>query len=70
MNYIFLDTESTGASTVWDQVLEIGMVWTDEKLNIKEKWEMRSRIKDGIVPNLGALEVTGFSVKDLTQANH
>ena len=44
MNYIFLDTESSGSSTVWDQVLEIGMVWTDEKLNIKEKWEMRSRI--------------------------
>ena len=70
MNYIFLDTESTGASTVWDQVLEIGMVWTDENLNIKEKWEMRSRIKDGIVPNLGACEVTGFSVQDLTQSNH
>ncbi len=70
MNYIFLDTESTGSSTVWDQVLEIGMVWTDENLNIKEKWEMRSRIKDGIVPNLGALEVTGFSVNDLTQSNH
>ena len=70
MNYIFLDTESTGSSTVWDQVLEIGMVWTDENLNIKEKWEMRSRIKDGIVPNLGACEVTGFSVQDLTQSNH
>ena len=70
MNYIFLDTESSGSSTVWDQVLEIGMVWTDEKLNIKEKWEMRSRIKDGIVPNLGALEVTGFTVKDLTQSNN
>ena len=41
MNYIFLDCESSGASTVWDQVLEIGMVWTDENLNIKEKWEMR-----------------------------
>ena len=70
MNYIFLDTESTGSSTVWDQVLEIGMVWTDENLNIKEKWEMRSRIKDGIVPNLGACEVTGFSVQDLTQSNY
>ena len=49
---------------------EIAMVWTDENLNIKEKWEMRCRIKDGIVPNLGALRVTGFTVKDLTQSNH
>ena len=45
MNYIFLDTESTGASTVWDQVLEIGMVWTDENLNIKEKkWTTAFRL--------------------------
>ena len=46
------------------------MVRTDENLNIKEKWEMRCRIKDGTVPNLGALRVTGFTVKDLTQSNH
>ena len=70
MDYIFLDTESTGASTVWDHITEIAMIRTDTNLNIKDTWEMRCRIKDGVVPNLGALEVTNFTVKDLTQSNY
>ena len=70
MNYIFLDTESSGSSTAFDQVLEIGMVLTDEKLQEKERWSMRSRLKEGIIPNLGALNVTGFTVKDLTTVNN
>ena len=70
MNYIFLDTETTGSSTAFDQVLEIGMILTDDTLQEKERWSMRSRIKEGIIPNLGALNVTGFTVKDLTQSNH
>ena len=70
MDYIFIDTESTGSSTVWDHITEIGMIRTDSNLNIKDTWEMRCRIKDGVVPNLGALEITNFSVKDLTQSNY
>ena len=70
MDYIFIDTESTGSSTVWDHITEIGMIRTDSNLNIKDTWEMRCRIKDGVVPNLGALEVTNFTVKDLTQSNY
>lgn len=69
MNYIWLDTESSGSSTAFDQILEVGMVLTDDKLQEKERWSMRSRLKEGIIPNLGALNVTGFTVKDLTQTN-
>ena len=69
MNYIWLDTESSGSSTAFDQILEVGMVLTDDKLQEKERWFMRSRLKEGIIPNLGALNVTGFTVKDLTQTN-
>ena len=70
MDYIFIDTESTGSSTVWDHITEIGMIRTDSNLNIKDTWEMRCRIKDGVVPNLGALEVTNFTIKDLTESNY
>ncbi len=67
MNYIFLDIESSGASTNYDSILEVAAVLTNDKLQTLSTFHRKARLKEGVVPNLGALSVTGFDVNWLKQ---
>ncbi len=67
MNYIFGDLETSGASTSFDSVLECCFILTNDKFQELDRIHLKSRLEEGVVPNLGALTVTGFDVNWLKQ---
>jgi exodeoxyribonuclease I len=66
MNYIFYDFETTGISTRYDQFIQLGAIKTDAEFKELDRFEIRCRLLDHIVPAPRALEVTGISPAQLT----
>jgi exodeoxyribonuclease-1 len=66
MAYIFYDTETTGTSTAFDQILQFAAIKADDKLNVVETFNLRCRLLPYVVPAPGALLVTGTTIADLT----
>ena len=65
MNFVWFDYESSGSRVNTDQVLEGSIVLTDDRFKILEKKELRCRLKNNIVPSIGALLVNNISVETL-----
>ncbi len=63
--FIFYDCETTGADRCFDQILQFAAVLTDDKLNVVDQFEIRSRLLPHIVPSPGAMIVTGICVDAL-----
>ena len=61
MPYVFFDTETTGISTPFVQILEFGAIKTDDDLNEIDRFFVRCRLLPHIVPSPGALLVTGIT---------
>lgn len=57
-NYVFYDTETSGLSTRFDQILQFGAILTDSDLNELERFEIRCQLRKHIIPAPGALKVT------------
>lgn len=66
MAFVFYDTETTGADTFYDQILQFAAINTDDALNELDRFEIRCRIQPHILPAPGALIVTGVSLDQLT----
>ena len=49
-NFLFLDYESTDTRVNTGQVIHCAFAVTDENLKIKEKLELRSRLKPNVYP--------------------
>lgn len=69
MSYIFYDTETTGLSPHFDQMVQFAAIRTDHQLNELEVFEVRSRLRDHIVPSPEALLVNGLGVARLLDAS-
>ena len=67
MNFVFADLETSGASTSFDCVLEACFILTNDRLQELDRIHIKNRLEEGLVPNLGALNVTGFDVNWLKQ---
>ncbi|WP_299809726.1 exonuclease domain-containing protein [uncultured Roseibium sp.] len=65
MTYVFYDTETTGTNTAFDQILQFGAIRTDEAFRELERFEMRCRILQHVVPSPGAMRVTGVTAEQL-----
>jgi len=65
MSLVFYDTETTGVSTAFDQILQFAAIRTDSNLNELERFEVRCRLDRHIVPSPGALRVTGLTIGQL-----
>ena len=65
MTFIFYDTETTGISPAFDQILQFAAIVTDDDLNEVNRFEIRSRLLPYIVPSPHALRVTGQTIDDL-----
>lgn len=65
MAFVFYDTETTGTSTSFDQILQFAAVLTDIDFKEIDRVEMRCRLHPHVVPNAGALNVTGVSVSQM-----
>ena len=68
MAFVFYDTETTGISTGFDQILQFAAVMTDDELNQLDQIELRCRLHPHVVPHPGALAVTGMTIDNLLDA--
>lgn len=66
MAFVFYDTETTGTSTSFDQILQFAAIKTDGDLNEIERFEIRCRLLPHVVPSPGAMVVTGATVAIMT----
>lgn len=66
MNFVFYDTETTGISTDFDQILQFAAIRTDGDLNEIDRFEIRCRLLPHVVPHPAALKVTGMSIARIT----
>lgn len=65
MSFVFYDTETTGTSRHYDQILQFAAIRTDEDLNEIDRFELRCRLLPHVIPTAGALLVTGMSLDRL-----
>ena len=66
MSFVFYDTETTGTSTAFDQILQFGAIKTDHELHELDRFAIRCRVLPYVVPSPGAMRVTGVTVDQLT----
>ena len=69
-HFIFYDLETSGLNTRFGQVFQFAAVLTDQDLNIIDEFEIRSRRMSHIVPDPGALLVTGLKPESMDQARY
>jgi len=69
MNYVIYDLETTGRSSTWDQIIQVGAVLVNDDLDILDRYEARCSLRPGLVPEPGALLVNKTSPKMLKQTN-
>ena len=65
MSLIFYDTETSGLSSAFDQILQFAAIQTDDDLNETGRFEIRSRLLPYIIPSPQAMQVTGQTIDDL-----
>ena len=65
MNYVFYDFETSGNNKDFDQILQIGAVFTDEGFNIKDKINISCRLKKNTIPAPEALLINKISIEQL-----
>ena len=68
-NFVFYDFETSSSNKQWGQIIEIGAILTDDDLNELDRFESRSRLSPGIIPEAMALIVTNTSPKKLKTTN-
>lgn len=51
MDYIFYDTETTGVSPYYDQILQFAAIRTDQDFRELDRFEIRCRLQPHIVAN-------------------
>ena len=66
---IWYDFETSDSRKEFGQIIEAGVVITDEKLKIKEQKQLRCRLKPNVIPNIGACLVHRASVDQLKSSN-
>lgn len=66
MKFVFYDTETTGLSTDFDQILQFAAVLTDGEFCELDRFETRCRVLPWIVPSPTSLRVTNTDPARLT----
>lgn len=66
MDLVFYDTETTGISTDFDQILQFAAIRTDADLNELDRIELRCQLLPHVIPHPVALKVTGMSIARLS----
>ncbi len=63
--YVFYDLETTDTDPDFGQILQIGVVVTDDNLNIVQTHSLRARRQPWVVPSPEALLITGITPEQL-----
>jgi exodeoxyribonuclease-1 len=70
MSLVFYDTETTGTTTAFDQILQFAAIQTDEELNEIDRFENRCRLLPYVVPSPDAMRVTGVTASQLIDPSY
>ena len=65
MSFVFYDTETTGLSTRFDQIVHFAAIKTDAELREVDRYEVRSRLRAHVLPHPEALCVSGLGIHQL-----
>lgn len=65
MSFVFYDTETTGLSTRFDQIVHFAAIKTDHELREVDRFEVRSRLLAHVFPHPEALCVSGIGIHKL-----
>ena len=66
---IFKDYETSDSRVNFGQIIQAGILITDDKLKIKQKHELRCRLKPNVIPSIGASLVHRATVDQLKNSN-
>ena len=69
MKYVFYDLETTGKNKDWSQIIQFGAVCVDEQFKELDSFEIKCRLKTGLVPEPEALLINNTSIKTLENTN-
>ena len=67
-NLIFYDTETSGLNKMFGQIFQFAAILTDQNFQVLDQFEIRSRRMPHIVPDPGAMLVTGVTPEQLENA--
>lgn len=67
-HFVFFDTETTGLSRDFDQILQFAAILTDNNFRELDRFEIRCRCLPWVVPAPMALKVTGVTPQQLTDS--
>mgnify|MGYP000510061797 FL=1 len=67
-NLIFYDTETSGLNKLFGQIFQFAAILTDQNFQVLDQFEIRSRRMPHIVPDPGAMLVTGVTPEQLENA--
>lgn len=73
MGYVFFDTETTGLSPAFDQILHFAAIHTDHELQRVDSFELKSRLQPHVVPHPAAMLTNRLSIErmvDRTLTTH
>lgn len=70
MSFIIYDLETTGLNPHYDQIVQFGAIRFNARLEIIERFQIRSRLQSHIIPSPGALAVTGTPIAELLSDAH
>ena len=70
VSFIVYDLETTGLNARYDQIVQFGAIRFDARLNIIDRFHIRSRLQPHVVPSPGALAVTGTRIEELLSVAH
>ena len=68
MTFIFYDTETTGLSAPFDQILQFAAIVTDDEFNPVDDINLRCRPKSHVIPSPSAMRVTGVGPRAIAAA--
>jgi len=66
MSFVFFDTETTGLSHGFDQIVHFAAIRTDNDLKEIDRFEARSRLLPHVVPHPAALQTNALFIERLT----
>ena len=70
MNYVIYDFETSGRSSSWDQVVEVGAVLVNDEFQIlADPLNLRCSLKPGLVPEPYALIINKTTPQILRRTN-
>ena len=64
-NFVFYDFETTSSNKQWGQIIEVGAILVDDQLDELDRFEARSRLSTGIIPEAMSLIVSNTTPKKL-----